>query len=852
MNVKKYLPHLIAIAAFMAVSLFYFSPLLDGKKQIQQSDISQFKGSAQEIADFRKDHNGEEPIWTNSMFGGMPAYQISVQYHNNLMRYVDQLFQLWLPFPVGYVFLYFIGFYILLMCLKVNPWIAIVGSLAYGFSSFFFIVLEVGHNTQAHAIGYAAPFLGGVILLLRGNKILGTALTTLFASLELYCNHVQITYYFFMIILAVLILEFYTAIKEKRIPDFFKRSILIGAAVLIAVLPNVTNLWTTYEYGKYTTRGTSDLTINAEGQKDASNKTGGLDRDYATMWSYGIGETFTLLIPNFKGGASERLSSNKGAMEAVKDPQMREYSGSMMSYYGNQMVTSGPVYVGAIMIFLAVLGMFLIKDRIKWALLIITIITIMLSWGKNLMWFTNIFFDYFPGYNKFRSITMILVVAELTIPLLAVLALQRIFESSGSAEVTVGKRKMNINRLLYISAGVTGGFALLCYLSPDSFTSFSADNELKQIVSQVQQQQPNVNPAQIESMYAPVLEQAEVARKALFRSDAIRTVIFILLAMGALWFYTAKKINQQLLAVALGIFVLADMWPVASRYLSSKNYVTKKQMETTFQKTKADELILEDKSPDYRVLNLARNTFNDATTSYWHKSLGGYHGAKLKRYKELIDFHIDKDMAKLMQGLRSAGVTDSSVRAAFNKTQILNMLNTKYVIIQEDAPPLVNKATNGNAWFVREALMVNTADEEILKLGQINTKETAIINNKFKGDMGTIDSKLDTSATIKLNSYQANKLVYESSSTTNQLAVFSEIYYPKGWIATIDGKESPIVNADYVLRAIVIPAGKHTVEFSFKPAAYYTGEKIALAGSLLVLVIGFGGIFFAFKKQKTV
>jgi hypothetical protein len=847
MNLKKYLPHLIAIAAFIAVSMIYFSPLLDGKKQIQQSDISQFRGSAQEIEDFRKDHKGEEPIWTNSMFGGMPAYQISVYFHNNLMKYVDKAFQLGLPFPVGYVFLYFVGFFILMMCLRVNPWIALVVSLAYGFSSFFFIILEVGHNTQAHAIGYAAPMLGGVILTLRRKMILGMALTTLFAALEFYCNHVQITYYFFMAVLAIMAVEFYGAIREKRIPDFMKRGALVVVAILIAILPNITNLWTTYEYGKYTTRGTSDLTINANKQKDAANKTGGLDRDYATQWSYGIGETFTFLIPNFKGGVSEGLGNNKSALETIKDPQMRMYAGAAAtSYFGEQYFTLGPVYIGAIMVFLAVLGLFLIGDRMKWALLIITVVSVMLSWGKNLMWFSNLFFDYFPGYNKFRSVSMILVIAELTIPVLAALALQRIIEAKGE-DVEVGKRKVKLKRALFISAGITGGFALVCYLAPGAVNTFHGENDLQQITQRIQGQIPSFTQADA----IQVLEQVEIARTAVFRSDAIRTVIFILLAMGTLWLFITKKINEQIVVVALVIFVLADMWPVAARYLSSKNYVNKTQASGPPPQSKADEFILADKSLDYRVLNYAGgDPFQDGSTSYWHKSIGGYHGAKLKRYKELIDFQLGTDIATFIQGLRTAGISDSSVRAAFSKTPAINMLNTKYIIIQPDAPPLVNPNANGNAWFVKDIVMVKTADDEILKLNDINTKETAIINEKYSSDIGGIKPQYEADATIKLNSYQANKLVYESNSKSPQLAVFSEIYYPKGWIATIDGKETPIVNADFVLRALVVPAGKHTIEFAFKPSSFYTGEKIALAGSFLVLIISFGGIFFAYKKGE--
>ncbi|MFI5140813.1 MAG: YfhO family protein [Bacteroidia bacterium] len=851
MNIKKFIPHLVAIGAFLAVSLFYFSPLIDGKKQIQQSDITHYKGTAQEITEFRKEHKGEEPLWTNSMFGGMPAYQISVVYHANLMKYIDNALQLWLPHPIGMVFLYFFGFYILLLCLRINPWIAAVGAFAYGFSSFFFIILEVGHNTQAHAIAYMAPLLGGIILTLRKNYIVGGALTTLFASLEMYSNHVQITYYFFMIVAAIMVVEFYSAIKEKRIPDFIKRGAIIVAAVMIAVLPNVSNLWATYEYGKYTTRGTSDLTINEQGKSNEGNKTSGLDKDYATQWSYGISETFNLMIPNFKGGVSEPISShNKNALDAIPDPQMKQYAGSMSSYFGDQYFTLGPVYIGAIMVFLAVLGLFLIKDRIKWALLAITIISIMLAWGKNLMWFTDIFFNYMPGYNKFRAVSMILVIAELTIPLLAVLALQKIYESNATTTVNIGKKTMATSRVLIIAAAITGGFALLCYLAPDMFNKFQADNELRQLVAQAKQQDPNAQVAQIESAYTPVLEQAEIARKAIFKSDAIRSFIFILLVFGALWFYLSKKLNEQLLFAALGVFVLADMWPVAARYLNSNNYVPKAQMQSPFTKSKADEFILEDKSLDYRVLKLG-NPFNDASTSYWHKSIGGYHGAKLKRYHELMSFQLDQNMAALMQTLRSAGgISDSVIKAAFTRTQVLNMLNTKYVIINDDAAPLVNPLANGNAWFVKNILPVNSANDEILKLSVINTKETAIINEKYNDVLNGFKPQFDADASIKLNSYQPNKLVYETNAKTSQLAVFSEIYYPKGWIATIDGKESPYVNADYVLRAMVIPEGKHTVEFNFKPAVYVVGEKISMAGSILVILISFGGLFYGYRKEQ--
>ncbi len=846
MDMKKFLPHLVALGVFLAISCFYFSPLLDGKKEIQQYDITQFRGMSHEIEEYRKTHNGQEPLWTNSTFGGMPAYQISVQYPNNLMKYVDKAFQLWMPHPVGYVFMYFVGFYILMLCLRVNPWIAAVGALAYGFSSYFFIILEAGHNTKSHAIGYMAPLLGSIILALRRNWMLGAGLTALFSALELYCNHVQITYYLFMIIGTVMLVELYGAFKEKNLPTFMKRAVIVVAALLIGVLPNTSNLWATYEYGKYTTRGPSDLTINERGQSNADNKTSGLDRDYAVQWSYGIGETFTFMIPNFKGGASQSLASyNKGALEAIKDPQMRQYAGSMMAYYGEQGFTAGPVYIGAIVIFLCVLGLFVINDRLKWSLLIITIIGIMLGWGKNLMWFTNIFFDYLPMYNKFRAVSMIMVIAELTIPILAVLALQRIYEAQGSAEVTVGKKKVPLMKVLMISAGITGGFALLCWLAPDMFTTFSAPNELKMIVAQAQQQDPSVSPAQVEAMYGPVIEQTELARKSLFRGDAIRTVIFILLSLGAMWLYLRKKVNQQLLIAALAIFILADMWPVAYRYLNNDNYVPKAQTAAAFQKGKADEIILQDPALNYRVLNIAKDLDKDAVTSYWHKSLGGYHGAKLRRIQELINFQIDKNTAALMQGLRGAGITDSSLRAAFSKAPVINMLNTRYVIYNPDAPPLQNPMAYGNAWFVKDVQVVNSADEEITGLDKIDPKDVAIVNKKYTVSKPTFDPN----GTIKLLSYEPNKLVYESNASGPQFAVFSEIYYPKGWVATIDGAEAEHVNADYVLRGMNIPAGKHNITFEFRPAAYYTGEKIAMAGSLLVLLVSFGGIFMAYRKR---
>lgn len=838
---------MVAVGLFVAISIIFFHPLLDGKKEIQQSDISQFKGMSKEIVDFRKDHPGEEPLWTERMFSGMPAFQISVKYPANLIQYIDKVFKLGLPHPIGIVMWYFLGFYILLLCLKVNPWVGILGALAYGFSTFFFIVIEAGHNTQAMAISYAAPLLGGVMLTLRGNRILGLAMTTLFTALELYCNHVQITYYYLMILLALVVVEFYNAFREKSIPAFMKNAAVASLGFVLGILPNVTNLWSTYEYGKFTTRGKTELTIKANRQSNADIKSSGLDKDYATMWSYGKGETFTLLIPDFKGGSSDQLATSKTAMDAMKDPQMRQAAGAVtVTYFGEQSFTSGPVYVGSIVCFISLLGFFLIKDRIKWALLIITGISIMLAWGKNMMWFTSLFFDYFPGYNKFRSVTMILVIAEFTLPLLAVLGLERLVELGPAAMVAIGKRKIPLKKVVILSAALLGGFAFFCWLAPDFWNSFRTQQDLNQIVSRIQRQDPNFDPAQAE----PILEQAELGRKAIFRSDSIRTFIFIALAFGSLMLFMAKKISREFLFGALSVFTLADMWPVAARFLNSHNYVPKSQTEVPFQKSKVDEMILQDKSLGYRVLNYTRDPFNDASTSYWHNSIGGYHGAKLKRYQELIEFHISNDMDKLITDLRKVGVSDSGLKVAFAKTQVLNMLNTKYFIFSEESPPLINPMINGNAWFVRNLKMVPSADSEILALDYINTKETAVLNDKFKEALQGFVPKPDSSASITLTKYQANKLLYQSNCRTPQLAVFSEIYYPKGWVSKIDGKETPCLNADYVLRALVVPEGKHEISFEFLPSVYSSGEKVSLIGSILVLIVSVGGFWMFFAKRK--
>jgi hypothetical protein len=846
---KKLIPSIAAVLVFLLVTVIYFKPVVMDKKQIRQGDIINYKGASEEIKDYREE-SGKEALWTNSMFGGMPAYQISTQYPNNWLQTIDKLFMLGLPHPAGMVFLYFIGFYILLLCLKVDPWLAIVGALAYGFSSYFFIIIEAGHNSKAHAIGYMAPLLGSILITWRDKKILGAALTALFTGLELYSNHVQITYYLIMLVMIIAIFELYNAYKQKTTKAFFISSALLIGAGTIGILPNTTNLWATYEYGKYSTRGKTELTIKSDKQSNSDIVTSGLDKEYATQWSYGVGETFTLLVPNFKGGASEPINkNNKDALKKV-DPSMRDNIGNFGSYYGEQPFTSGPVYVGAIMFALAVVGLFVIKGNLKWALFAGTLLSILLSWGKNFMGFSNLFFDYFPAYNKFRAVSMILVIAELTIPLLAILAIDSLIKNYKSEEdkLKFFGKEFNLKKTLMISFGIVAGFLVLCWLMPGSFTEFKPDSELQQILSGQKQSNPGVSEQEILNSVMPFMDEVQNARKAIFKADVIRTLIFVILAAVVVLLFVQKKISITIMSILLGVFVLADMWPVAARYLNKENYVSKSENEVPYYASKADEFILSDKSLDYRVLKLG-NPFNDAGTSYFHKSIGGYHGAKLKRYAELIDFRIDPEYSNVIGSLR-AGATDSSIQSMLSKQHTLNMLNTKYVIYDPESPPLVNKHRNGNAWFVTHVKYVPTADAEITTLGEVNPRWYAVVNDKFKANLGDFDPSFDSTASIKLTAYAPNNLVYESSAKKDQLAVFSEIYYPKGWNAYVDGQLTEHINADYVLRAMKVPAGNHKIEFKFEPSTYYTGEKISLAGSVLLVLTVIGGIFFHFKKQQ--
>ena len=803
-NFNKFAPFLAAIVIFVIIIMVYFNPLLEGKK-IKQSDISQWKGMSKEIVDFRE-KTGEEPLWTNSMFGGMPAYQISVQYKANLIKYIDEIFKLSLPHPAGLAFLYFIGFFILLIVLKINPWLSIAGAIAFAFSSYFFIIFEAGHNSKAHAIAYIAPVLAGIILTYRGKYMLGGLLTALFLSLELLANHLQITYYLGMIIVAFGISEFIFHIKEKSLKSFFIASVIVLVAAFIAIGTNITNLMATYQYGKETIRGKTELTSEKE------NRTTGLDKAYATGWSYGIGESITLLIPNARGGSSAGSAGVKSEtykvlmQNNVQEESALQVINNLPLYWGDQPSTSGPVYVGAILIFLFMMGLLVVENRYRWWILAATVLSIMLAWGHNFMPLTDFFFKYVPGYNKFRSVSMTLVIAEFTIPLLAILALRKLFSDG------VDKKKL-IRQLAY-ATGITAGITLIFALFGGSMYNFTSSQDVQY------------------KDYFPDWMMAAIRadRASMLTADAWRSFIFILLAAVFLWAYLTDKLKKYQVIAILAVLVLIDLWAVDKRYVNDNDFVRKSLVNVPFQPSQADELIMKDKDPDYRVMNMTVSPFNDASNSYFHKSIGGYHGAKLRRYQELIEHHLSK-----------------------NNMNVYNMLNTKYFIVQgEDKQPTVqiNMQAMGNAWFVNDVKLVNNADEEIGALTSFNPAETAVVDKRFEASLkGHIITK-DSIGTITLKEYKPNHLRYESNTGSDQLAVFSEIYYDKGWNAYIDGKPAPYFRANYVLRAMIVPSGKHTIEYKFEPAVYRIGEKVSLASSLLLIVLLIGGGIFGWMKRE--
>ena len=770
-------PHLLVILLFVGISFTYFSPVLQGKL-LNMADITHHKGMSKEVTDFRE-ATGEEALWTNSMFSGMPAYQISTRSNGNLIQYVAKALSLGIPRPANLLFLYLLGFYLLLLSLKVDYRLSAVGAIAFSFSSYFFIIIMAGHMTKAHAIAYVPMVVAAVLYTYSGRMLLGGVLTALTVALQLYANHLQITYYLVLMLILIGLVQFIKDFKANNLIDFSKRSGVLILAALLASATAVTRLSTTMEYGTESTRGKSELTNNLD------NKTSGLDKDYATSWSYGVAETFTLLIPNFYGGASQgKLTTDSETYQAIKRaPNAKQLIKQLPLYWGTQPFTSGPTYAGAIVMFLFIFGLLFVKSEMRVWILLATIMSIMLAWGKNFMPLTDLFLDYFPGYNKFRAVSMILVIAEFTLPLLGFVALNK-FLTTDSDE-----KKKPLKLAFYI----VGGLSLIFALIPSLFFDFVGGQD-----------------ANLAKNGWPI-DALQADRAGLLSADAWRSFTFITLTFGVMWMFLKSKISSKYVILIVGILVLADMWTVNKRYLNDDNFARKSKVQVPYQATAADQQILRDTDPNFRVFNQSVSPFNDASTSYFHKSIGGYHGAKLKRYQELIENHISK-----------------------GNMSVLNMLNTKYFITPKGQAQQ-NPGAMGNAWFVNEINIVANADAEIAALDGFKPSNTAIVDTRFSEQ---IIVELDnTGANIALTEYKPNYIKYNSTTTKEGIAIFSEIYYDKGWNAYVNGELKPHFRANYVLRGMKIPAGNHVVEFKFEPAVYHVSERIALASSVVLLLL---------------
>ncbi|WP_443945463.1 YfhO family protein [Pedobacter sp. AW1-32] len=816
--------HLAIIAFFVVITFAYFSPVLQGKVPAQ-SDVLQSKAMQTEIMNF-KEKDGKAPLWTNQMFGGMPAYQIWVPYTYSGATYGIALITKAFPSPVGTVLLLLLGSYFLFCVMKLNPWLALAGALAFTFTTYNFVLLSSGHSSKALAIGFFAPIIAGILLTMRGKYWLGASFTALFLALEIRTNHVQMTYYLFLSILIFVGIELYQAIKHKTLPSLGKSFLFLGLSLAVAVMINASLLWSTAEYAAETNRGKSNLTA-ATTEKDS-----GMSKEYAYQWSQGVGESFTFLIPDLYGGATgiDQLAKPESHMyKAVSeltggDPNstmqaIQSLAGqlNLQQYWGEKPFTQGGYYFGAIICFLYVFGLFIVRSRFKWWILSTTILFMLLSFGRHFALISDLFFDYFPLYNKFRAVESILAVVGLMVPILAVLAIKEAQE--GNIE-----QKILIKKLTW-SAGITGGFALLVGIAPTLFFSFKASNH-QQIVDALTQGLQN-NATMAQKIANAVVED----RISIARADALRSFFFILVGFVLIWAFIKKKLNAQFAFGLLALAVLVDMWQVDKRYMNNANFEAKSSVDNYFKPRDVDTFISADTDPDFRVYDQSINTFNSASTSAFHKTIGGYHAAKLKRYDELIEHQMTKSINQ----------------------DVLDMLNTKYIITQDQQNGSYKMQRNptaaGHAWFVQSVQFVKNADEEMKAISSFDAKKEAIVDEKYKDMMDA--KRLGTGAEgfIKLTSYNPDHLVYEYSTSKEAIAVFSEIYYDKGWKMYIDDVEKPYFRADYVLRAAQLEAGNHKVEFKFHPNSYYTGEKISLAGSILLLVgLGFG--FYSEEKKR--
>ena len=804
---------MVAVVMFAVISFAYFYPAVTEDRILSQHDSVAGIGSGQEGKEYYE-RTGERTRWTNSIFGGMPTYQMAPSYDStDLLKVVENLYHLYLPTYVWYVFVMLLGFYILMRAFDFKVWMAALGAIVWAFSSYFFIIIAAGHIWKFITLAYIPPTIAGMVLCYRGKCLVGSLVTALFVALQISSNHVQMSYYFLFVMLFMAIAYGVQAFHEKALASYAKRTGVLVVAGLLGVCVNLSNLYHTYEYSKESMRGKSELV-----KENSANQTdGGLERDYITQWSYGIGETFSLLVPNVKGGASVPLAANEKAMEKA-NPMYRSIYSQLGQYWGEQPGTSGPVYVGAFVMFLFVLGLFIVKTPMKWALLAATLLSFLLSWGKNLMGFTDFFIDYVPMYNKFRAVSSILVIAEFTIPLLAMLALKEV----------VNRPQLLLERKkdFLISFALTGGLALLFAVAPklffSSYVSTMEMNALRSIPT---------------DQLVPLLANLEEVRMSLFTSDAWRSFFIVLIGTGLVWGYGMGKLKLHVLVGALVVLCLVDMWDVNKRYLYDDQFVDKQVQTEGFKQSETDKFILQDDALNYRVLNLASNTFNENNTAYWHKSVGGYHAAKLRRYQEMIEEHISEEMNVLFKAVADAGGEMGQLAAS--EFPVLNMLNTRYFIFplqNGQTVPLENPFALGNAWFVDEVKYVGNANEEIEAIHDLNPRQMAVVDKKFEEMIQPIPS--DSTASIKLLAYEPNYLKYEVNSEKGGTVVFSEIYYP-GWQSTVDGEKVSHGRANYIFRAMNVPSGKHVIEFKFDPDSLHITENIAFTvlGVLVLLAL---------------
>ena len=823
---KEYLPDLLVVIIFAVISFAYFFPADVDGRILYRHDASAGRGAGQETAEYHE-RTGKVSRWTNATFSGMPTYQTAPSYKSvSVLNQAVKAYHLWLPENVWYVFAYLLGFYILLRAYDFRRALAVLGSVIWAFSSYFFIIIAAGHIWKVMALAYLPPLIAGIVLSYRGKYLWGFIVTAIFSAFEVDANHVQMTYYYLFIILFMIIAYLVDAVRKKTMKQFMKATAVCAAGALIGVLMNISNLYHTWQYAQESMRGKSELV-----KKNAANQTNsGLDRDYITQWSYGVDETWTLLVPNTKGGASVPLAANTEAMK-IADPNFMQIYQQLGQYWGEQPGTSGPVYVGAFVLMLFVLGLFIVKGPTKWALLAVTVLSVLLSWGRNFMPFTNFFLDYIPMYSKFRTVASILVIAEFTIPLLAMMTLKKIVD-----EPDILTKKI---KYVYISFGLTAGIALLFALMPTLFFSdFISSSEMQALKS-------------IPAEYlTPLLSNLRSIRESIFTADCWRSFWIIVIGTLCLFLYKMKKLRVEFMMIAITVLCLADMWQVNKRYLNDGMFVEKSVREQAQPMTQTDRQILQDKALDYRVLNFASNTFNENETSFYHKSIGGYHAAKLRRYQELIDAYISPEMQKTMPAIAQAGgdMTKVNGNSIF---PVLNMLNAKYFIVPLQSNQTVaiqNPYVYGNAWFVDKITYVKNANEELDGLGKLDLRHEAIADARFRSQLGESKAQ-DSTSIVKITAYEPNQLTYDVRSVTGGIVVFSEIFYPE-WTATVDGKAVELGRVNYVLRALNVDKGHHTVVLTFDPKSVKQTETVAYLSYGVLLLVVLLGVYFKRKEDK--